>query len=37
MSVEGLIDRAVENIADGQPVNWDLLDSQANGDANGSS
>src|SRR5688572_24674041 len=32
MSVEGLIDRAVENIADGQPVNWDLLDSQANGD-----
>src|ERR1700754_2799231 len=32
MSVEGLIDRAVENIADGQPVNWDLLDSQANDD-----
>lgn len=32
MSVEGLIDRAVENIADGQPVNWDLLDSQADGD-----
>jgi RIO-like serine/threonine protein kinase len=32
MSVEGLIDRAVENIADGQPVNWALLDSQANGD-----
>ena len=32
MSVEGLIDRAVENIADGQPVNWALLDSQANDD-----
>jgi hypothetical protein len=32
MSVEGLIDRAVEDIADGQPVNWDLLDSQANDD-----
>jgi hypothetical protein len=32
MSVEGLIDRAVVDIADGQPVNWDLLDSQANDD-----
>jgi hypothetical protein len=32
MSVEGLIDRAVENIADGQAVNWDLLDSQARDD-----
>jgi hypothetical protein len=32
MAVEGLIDRAVENIADGQPVNWALLDSQANDD-----
>lgn len=32
MSVEGLIDRAVEDIADGQPVNWALLDSQANDD-----
>ena len=32
MSVEGLIDRAVEDIADGQPVNWALLDSQAHDD-----
>jgi hypothetical protein len=32
MAVEGLIDRAVEDIADGQPVNWELLDSQANDD-----
>jgi hypothetical protein len=32
MAVEGLIDRAVENIADGQAVNWDLLDSQAQDD-----
>ena len=32
MSVEGSIDRAVVDIADGQPVNWELLDSQANDD-----